>query len=372
MPLATWIQTAFNGGEWTPLLWGRIELEKRRIALSRCLKFLPTLQGALPRRSGTWMVDEPFAGMSLPSTLRLERFEFSTTQAYVIAFYSGSIRFYTEDGVLLSGGSPYSIAHPYGDSEIWQLSFCQSADVLYIFHPNHPPTTLNRLGATNWTFTALALQDGPYGGLNPDSTNTVYSSGSSGPGVILTFASTSNINSGAGFGAGDIGRLIRVATGGAAFGWCTITSITSTTVVVVTVPAGVSFSAIVGSGAATSIWRLGVYFVANYPAIGTFHEDRLCLAGAPQAPNRVDGSQTSDFLSFTPSNLLDGTVIDSNAIGFALNSNQVDAIVWMASDWHGLLIGTYGGEWMLESSSYGMALSPTSAVARETTRYGGV
>ena len=47
------------------------------------------------------------------------------------------MRVYKDKGQVLSGGSAFEISTPYLEAELFDLKFAQSADVLYIVHPNH-------------------------------------------------------------------------------------------------------------------------------------------------------------------------------------------------------------------------------------------
>lgn len=206
MPRASSLQPSFNQGEWSPLTYGRADIQQRAKAMQLCREFIPQIQGPLTRRPGTW-----FVAASPITVPRLQRFQFNTTQAYILEFGGGYIRFYVNGGQLLSGGVPYAIGTPYTLDEVAQLNFTQSADVLYIVHPNHPPATLRRLGATNWSLSNVLFQDGPYDSQNTADnylTCTVSRVGSTG---TLTASNTSGINGGAGFQAStDVGRLMRI------------------------------------------------------------------------------------------------------------------------------------------------------------------
>lgn len=115
---------------------------------------------------------------------------------------------------------------------------------------------------------------------------------------------------------------------------------------------------------------LGAYWTGNYPAVVQFHEDRLCFAGAPQSPNRIDMSNSGLYEVFSPSALLDGTVTDSNSCAFGLSSNEVNAIQWMMSDQNGLLVGTAGGEWILTPATSGAVITPTNINAKQSSQNG--
>lgn len=81
MPKAAPAQTNFSGGEFSPLLYGRVDLDRYKTAMATCLNYIPTVQGGLPRRPGTKFMCEV---KDSTKTTRLIPFEYSTTQAYVL------------------------------------------------------------------------------------------------------------------------------------------------------------------------------------------------------------------------------------------------------------------------------------------------
>jgi hypothetical protein len=184
MPRATWVQSCFNAGEISPLANARYDLKQFKNGLAKCQDWFPTQQGGLTRRPGT-----RFAALCGQQTVapRLQRFEFSITQAYILEFGAGYIRFFTNDGQLLSGGLPYQVSTSWSATDVWLLNFSQSADALFIAHPNYPPMVLKRLGATNWTLTAIPFVDGPYGPLNTTAT-TLAPDTSGSTGATASFA----------------------------------------------------------------------------------------------------------------------------------------------------------------------------------------
>lgn len=68
------------------------------------------------------------------------------------------IRFISMGGQVVVGTTPYEIASPYTAAQLAALKFTQSADVLTIVHPDHPPRELSRLGPTNWTLTSIVFE----------------------------------------------------------------------------------------------------------------------------------------------------------------------------------------------------------------------
>lgn len=360
MPNVAYLQSTFLGGEFSPLLYGRVQTDRYKEALKTCLNYIPTIQGPLVRRPGTYFVAKT---KTAAEASRLVSFEFSTTQAYVLEFGDQYIRFYRNNGQITSGGSPYEISTPFLEADLFRLKFTQSADVLYITHPAYKPRKLSRTGHTAWTLEVIDFQDGPFLPVHSGDT-TITPSGKSGS-ITLTASSTNGINGGDGFKSTDVGRLFRMKDSANSWTWMTITAFTSTTEVTATVE-GPDLDTATG----TKFWRMGVWSdTTGYPSCVTFHEDRLSFSGVPSYPQRVDLSRSSDYENFVPTDL-DGTVRDDDGISFTLNSNQVNAVRWIVSSEKGLLVGTTQTEWLVRPSSQGEAITPSNVNAKPETRWG--
>lgn len=358
MPKVSPIQNEFTAGEFSPLLNGRVDIDRYRAGLATCLNFMPTLQGGLTRRPGTEFISEV---KDSTTEVRLVAFEFSTTQAYILEFGDQYIRFYRNYGQIQSAGSAYEISSPWLEADLFQLNFAQSADVLYIVHPDYPPRKLSRTGHTSWTLTQIDFNDGPYLPINAVST-TMTPSAATGT-VTVTASSVTGINGDSGFQAGDVGRYIRMREG-TTWGWGEITAVGSTTTATVVVDK--TFT----NTNAKTFWRLGVWSdTTGYPATVTFHEDRLAFAGVPDYPQRIDLSESGSYESFAPSEL-DDEVLDTNALSFTFNATDVNVVRWLISDEKALVAGTIGGEWIVRPSSQSEALTPANITAKRSTTYG--
>lgn len=116
-------------------------------------------------------------------------------------------------GAYTSGGTFtwIGLEVPYLIDELASIYYTQSADVLYLVHPNYSPRKISRTGDTSWTLEEIEFLDGPY--LTENTTDTTLTaSASTGTGVTLTASSLVGINNGAGFGIHDEGRVIRLRT----------------------------------------------------------------------------------------------------------------------------------------------------------------
>lgn len=268
-------------------------------------------------------------------------------------------------GTWTSGGTVaeiYEVTTTFAEADLADIRVVQSADTLYILHPDYPPQKLVRNSATSWTLSDITFLDGPYDSVNTTST-TLTPSAATGTGITLTASAGTGINSNTGFQTTDIGRLIRLKEG-TTWGYVVITARANT----VTVTADV-LSTLTNTNAKTS-WRLGIWSdTTGFPSCGIFHDDRLFLAGAALYPQRLDGSKTGLYENFAPS-ATDGTVASDNAVAFTLNADDVNAVKWMHSDEKGLLVGTARAEWQVRPSSLNEALTPTNISGKPTTHFG--
>lgn len=405
MPKVSPVQESLNSGEFSPLMAARVRFQKYPNALETCFNALPIVQGGVTARPGTKYVAEV---KSSAAATRLIPFEFSTTQAYVLEFgdhymrvykdhgqiqtsgvaaYSGATAYVIGDLVTNGGttyyciaattgnappnatywyaqtGTIYEIPTPYTTSDIPNLKFTQSADVLYIAHSSYAPRKLTRSGHTTWTLSIIDFLDGPYLPINATAT-TLTLSGTTGS-VTVTASATTGINGGSGFVASDVGRRIRWKDPASNWTWLEITARTDSLNVTATIR-GANASATT----ATANWRLGVWSATTgYPSCVTFFEDRLFWAGATSYPQRLDGSKTGDYENYAPS-AADGTVAADNGIAVTLNASDVNVIRWMVDDEKGMLVGTVGGEWIVRPSTLSEALSPTNISAKRSTTHG--
>jgi len=270
MARASHLLSTFNGGEWSPDLYGRIDLDKYRNACRAIENFVLLAQGPATRRPGTQFI----APTKDDGAVRLIPFEFSTEQAYVIEAGAGYFRFYMNGGRIESSpGTAYEIATPYGVADLAGLKWAQSADVLYLCHPKFAPHKLARAGHTSWSLSPIDFQDGPYLDENVGAI-TLAPAAVSGAAVTLTASAAL-------FAATDVGRLVRIRHG-SSWGWAKITACISATQVTVGIK-----SSFAGTGAVAS-WRLGAWSDnSGWPSAVTFHEERLFLANSRLQPEHL-------------------------------------------------------------------------------------
>ena len=347
------IFTNFTSGELSPRLNGRIDMDKYYNGASTISNFVVLMHGGLTKRPGTRFIREIKTSSGSNSGARLVPFVFSKTQAYVLEFGHNYIRFYKDEGIIVSSGTtPYEIATTYTAAQLDELEFVQSADILYIVHGSHEPAKLSRTGHTAWTLTDVDFKDGPYTAVN--GTSTTFSSSATTGSVTITASSSV-------FTANDVGRWIRMKAPDK-WGAAEITGYTSGTQVTASVHADFPIE---NASTTTKDWRLGAFYIGNYPTKATFYEERLIYANTDSHPNTVWGSVSGDFDTFSPSGA-DATIADSDGLNFTLSSDQVNQITGMYGGKY-LNLFTKNGTFNMSSGSATQGLSPTTVqVINET------
>ena len=147
MPRVNTIQTNFTAGEVSPRLLGRVDISRYQNAAKVMENFYALVHGGANSVPGTqWIAETKTSGkksIMLP-------FVFSVTQAYALEVGEQYMRVYKDVGQVLSGGVPYEIAMPYLEADLPDLNYVQSADTMFLFHPNYPTVRLTRSGHAAW------------------------------------------------------------------------------------------------------------------------------------------------------------------------------------------------------------------------------
>lgn len=97
MASASYLQTSFLGGEWSPYYSGRMDDQRYRSALAVCRNAYPLEEGCWTRRPGTRYLGPTRNGA--PAALR--EFHFNQAHPYVIEFTDGHMRFWSGPALVL-------------------------------------------------------------------------------------------------------------------------------------------------------------------------------------------------------------------------------------------------------------------------------
>ncbi|MBM3556826.1 MAG: hypothetical protein FJX47_14885 [Alphaproteobacteria bacterium] len=335
MPRLLSVKTNFTAGEITPRAFGRGDLRGYENGAARLRNVFIHPTGGLFRRPGLAFV----AGA--PGTGRLLPFEFNTEQTYLLVLTHQKIEVYADDALVATLVAPWTAA------QLKDLVWTQSADTLFLCHPEVRARRLVREGEADFALADFAFRekDGvirqPLFRFTPD-------------GVTLQAnATTGNVTltaSAALFASGHVGARFRLK---------------DKEVVITAVAAPTSATAevrqtLVDTAATDDYLEQAFSAVRGWPASATFHQDRLVLGGSRDLPNRLWMSRIGVFEDFDL-----GTGLDDEAIEFALLSDQVNAVTAVFSGRH-LQVFTTGGEWAVT----GEPLTPARVQARRQTRIG--
>lgn len=398
------IYSTFSRGEITPLIFGRVDTEQYFASLDKCRNTIIRPYGMAMRRSGTEFINET---KDSTKKSRLIKFVFSNSDAYIIEVGVGYFRFYNNGGQVvktladtsawgtstayvkgnyvkesniiyyclvahtsgtfatdLSAGkwveqSIYEVPNSYVEDQLQGIQFAQVNDILYMTSEktststDNKPKQLSRITTNGWTFVDIDFIGGPFLDANGTST-TITPSGTSGS---ITLTASSAI-----FQSGHVGSYWRIGgTVGtpAVQGYVKITAYTDTTHVTATVIATLSATT------AAADWAEGAWSaVRGYPSCCTLHSSRLYLANSTQEPQKIWGSKPFSYNYFTPSpsNASDG------AINIQLAAGDSNVIKWISSG-ATLAVGTFGGEFIISSSS-DAGITPADAQATKRTSWG--
>lgn len=331
----TLVKTSFAAGEISSRLFGRGDLRAYENGAARLRNIAIHPTGGVSRRSGLRYI------AAAPGPGRLAAFEFNTEQVYLLLFTDGTLTVFRDDAVTAA------IAAPWTAAQIPQLTWVQSADVLFVAHPDVRTKRITRTSHAAWTIDDLAFSDSGGRILQPHhkfAAEAVTLTPSATTGAVTLAASA------AVFAAGHVGTRFRLQNKEVEI--TAVASATSATATVKETLAGT---------AATADWEEQAFSpVRGWPVSLCFHQDRLVVGGARDLPNRLWLSRSSELFNFDL-----GTGLDDEGIEFAILSDQVNAVRAVFSGRH-LQVFTSGAEWMVT----GDPLTPVNMQLRRQTRVG--
>lgn len=132
-------KTNFTAGELDPRLLGRGDLRAYENGAGTLRNVVLHPAGGLSRRPGLEFLAE------MPGQGRLIAFEFNAEQFYVLVLTNFRMDVY-QDGALIAG----DISAPWHQSHLPDLVWVQSADTLFVAHPNYRVRLITRSDAGAW------------------------------------------------------------------------------------------------------------------------------------------------------------------------------------------------------------------------------
>jgi hypothetical protein len=293
-------------------------------------------------------------------------------------------------------GISIQLATPYLESDLFDLDCStQSADVLWIFHPNYPPGMIQRSSGNSWQYslTLPGQQTGEpaYRGTS-DVVKTGYSAlgqnvsqiSQANPCVVVLASSVSSqpFQNGSRIYINECSGMVELNEGeflvpGMAYGSVTVRLVDSSGTVTTPSVTGWYFTPVdpntgasidassylqyTGGGFAVQVISM---FAAtgDYPSCGTLYQERLCVGGSENNPTQLNGSVQDDYPDF----ICDPNE-DDYAFQYTLVSNQVNQLLNMVGTPNALVIGTSGGVWVVSGgTSSSLSQSNVSAALQSS------
>jgi len=145
---------SMNAGKMTPLIDARSDTEKYSSGCRELQNMIPRIYGPVERRPGF----KYFADCEDDNIKsRIVPFVFSSEIAYDIEFSNKIINVYF-DGTIIES----DIATLYLETDLPQLQFNQSADVMWIVHPDYAPRKLSRVSVSDFSLDKIPFTNGPF------------------------------------------------------------------------------------------------------------------------------------------------------------------------------------------------------------------
>ena len=162
--MATSFRASFIGGEISPKLAARVDIQSYQHSCLQLQNFLLLPGGGVERVPGTKYVANALSSHATTGQVRLVPFERTSTDSYVLEFSALLLRVY-KDGALLpdltdTGGAQPTIATPYAVDDLRDLKFAMDGNVVYITHPDFAPRLLTWAADADWEITTPTFTRG--------------------------------------------------------------------------------------------------------------------------------------------------------------------------------------------------------------------
>lgn len=348
----------FTGGEVSPTLTGRYDLERYATSVQCMENMLPGLHGDAARRPGTrFVADLGGYAVLIPFSFSVE-----ADQNFVLVMSHKALR--VSDG---AGALCAPVATPYAAADLLRLSWAQVGDIVYLAHPAYPLHKIMRSPAGSgsgytWSVGQVVLNES----IDAPAAPEVTFNGSGGSFalrykvVAVDARGRESLPSPPGQAANGKHPSDWVQGNSAAIRWQAVAGATEYNIYRESAGyygfIGICRAEDAQAGPMQTLSFLDNNYEAktddtpkedwnpfangNHPATVSFHQQRMVLGGGTKNPQTFYMSRTGDFENFRKSRPLQ----DDDPVEYMVASGSMDAIQWMAS-FGDLLLGTSGSEY---------------------------
>jgi hypothetical protein len=157
--MAKKVINAFNSGEVSPNSHARFDTELYNRACIKLENFIPMQVGGVERRPAGKFLSELGNVKNV-----MYPFVFNNSNTYNLIFQPTTLLVYADYDLIAT------LTTPYLESELYELKMIQSADIVFITHPNHPVKQLKRTSENQFSFSDFEYKFPP---LIDESENTL-------------------------------------------------------------------------------------------------------------------------------------------------------------------------------------------------------
>lgn len=174
MPNSDYQRHSFLGGEVSPSLYERADMEKfgKWFAKAENIRFRET--GAFRNRCGFVKVADTKFNLT-GEKIKLISFAFNDEESFLVELGAGYARFYRNGQPIMNGDEPYELDTPFTEFSEDDLKYAQAGDTVFITHPQFGIYELARLQSdgSSWEFKKFNTYILPMKEENEDKTKTV-------------------------------------------------------------------------------------------------------------------------------------------------------------------------------------------------------
>lgn len=362
------IINSLAGGELGPEMRGRTDHEKYASGLAACKNWISRPHGPVYCRSGS---EHKKPAKHPDKKSRLIGFNFNNTvsQSYMLEFGDFYIRFFMDGGqILTEAGQVYEVVSPWSAEQVQNLSYWQSADVMYLAHGNVQTRQLVRSGHADWTLEPMDFRIDGHDLTIADGNTDSACNGKDGDTIVIP--------AGRVFESKCIVKGVNLAGEARWFEYHGDTiydaSAAALTITFKNTPDGKAESTQIQAIYNASLVLHEEWVVlesdnsapeewtgTNWPSLVGCYEDRLVLAATPADPTRFYLSRTGKYTDFRKNTADDGIPLDNDAIWDLVTGSRMAPIRWMC-DQEQLFMGTASSEVRVWSGTDGEPLTPSA------------
>ena len=377
---------ALNGGEIAPEMLARVDQNRYKTGCERLLNMVPMPQGGITKRPGF----EPVGQAGSLGPYRLIPFVFSANESRVLEVYADTdnsiarVRvWFPTDKTFFDTALHNNAGWAYRGYELRTLSFAQSADVIYIAHPNHKPGKISRYADSDWRFEEinwLPAIDAPTGVAVEAMGNVENARMYEKQWYHYVVTSIDN-DTGEESLASEVGDVYTHPVSDIWYNHISWNAVANAKEYRIYKKDNGVFGYIGTAENGETIYDDYNYTAdtedtpprvenpfegdGNYPSIVFLHQQRTGWASSNSHPLTIWLSQSGNYESMAASIPPE----DDDCIEVTLAATQANRILWCQSDRDGLAVGTEGGEWLLTATD-GAALTPSDLSFQPQTFHG--